>query len=519
MRFNVIDKHESPPNSGTNEAYLRIDHWNDYSFVTTFHVWLFDENGTKHDLGHVKIGFKGQDTSISTYSTIQSGFENLGDDYFSLGTDLSYYLKLKKDLSSSCSAEYLQGINDVVANPDRMAIAENEQVWGTSLLRGVSLSTIYGQFRRVLDGGIALTNFDFIYTRPQEDNFAGVELHFKVVANSKPSTNIHAIIGRNGAGKTTLMNGMIDAIVNQPDSKSSFLQVDWLKKKPIGTSYFSNLVSISFSAFDPFSPPPERSDPKLGTCYVYVGLKDCEDETGTILKSLNALYQDFIASAEQCFREKPRTERWLSAISTLESDENFSEMNLKDLVSNYETNYKSDSLEKFKSRCLSLLKEMSSGHIIVILIITKLVAKVEEKTLVLLDEPESHLHPPLLSAFTRALSELLHDRNGVGIIATHSPVVLQEIPRSCVWKITRSRLAISAARPDVETFGENVGILTREVFGLEVVKSGYLTLISESVSNGLSYEEVLQEFSGNVGFEAKAVIMSMIADRDAKALL
>jgi predicted ATP-dependent endonuclease of OLD family len=69
---------------------------------------------------------------------------------------------------------------------------------------------------------------------------------------------------------------------------------------------------------------------------------------------------------------------------------------------------------------------MSSGHAIVLLTITRLVATVEEKTLVLLDEPESHLHPPLLSAFIRALSDLLYDRNGVAIIATHSPVVLQE---------------------------------------------------------------------------------------------
>ncbi len=40
---------------------------------------------------------------------------------------------------------------------------------------------------------------------------------------------------------------------------------------------------------------------------------------------------------------------------------------------------------------------MSSGHAIVLLTVTKLVARVEEKTLVLIDEPESHLHPPLLS--------------------------------------------------------------------------------------------------------------------------
>ena len=50
---------------------------------------------------------------------------------------------------------------------------------------------------------------------------------------------------------------------------------------------------------------------------------------------------------------------------------------------------------------------LSSGHKIVLLTITKLVEMVSEKTLVILDEPELHLHPPLLSSFIRSLSHLL----------------------------------------------------------------------------------------------------------------
>ncbi|MEK5757114.1 AAA family ATPase, partial [Acinetobacter variabilis] len=75
-----------------------------------------------------------------------------------------------------------------------------------------------------------------------------------------------------------------------------------------------------------------------------------------------------------------------------------------------------------------LFGQLSSGHKIVLLILTRLVETVDEATLVLIDEPESHLHPPLLSAFMSALTELLEDRNGVAIIATHSPVVVQEVP-------------------------------------------------------------------------------------------
>ncbi|MFD7630846.1 AAA family ATPase [Streptomyces sp. NPDC059851] len=66
-----------------------------------------------------------------------------------------------------------------------------------------------------------------------------------------------------------------------------------------------------------------------------------------------------------------------------------------------------------------------------------LIEHVAERSLVLIDEPESHLHPPLLASFIQTLSRLLTERNGVAVVATHSPpVVLQEVPRSCVYKLS-----------------------------------------------------------------------------------
>jgi len=156
---------------------------------------------------------------------------------------------------------------------------------------------------------------------------------------------------------------------------------------------------------------------------------------------------------------------------------------------------------------------MSSGHAIVLLTITKLVARLEEKTLVLFDEPESHLHPPLLSALVRSLSELLYDRNAVAIIATHSPVVLQEIPKSCVWKINRVGLASSSSRPESETFGENVGLLTRDVFGLEVAKSGFNALLAKEAEQALTYEQALDAFKQQVGFEGRAILKALMRGR------
>ena len=506
MKFHKLNRNVRPPNTGQNCVYLQIDHWNDYSFVTMFQLSLHDENGTFHELGNIKIGFKNQDESISTHSTLPTNFQELPENYFSLGTDVDYYATLKNNFSDDFTHNFLTSLKDIVFDSDNLAIASNEKVLSTSLLRMVRMSMVKGQFKTVLDGGVPLTDFKFMYQRNQEEKFAGIELDFEVKAYSKPITNIYAIIGRNGVGKTTILNGMVDAITTKHETQGTFINKGEWEPSPIDDEYFSSLISISFSAFDPFVPPPDQPDPEFGPCYYYIGLKDSSDEEKTRLKTLKQLHKEFVDSLSQCFSDANKRKRWLTAITTLSSDENFAEMELDSLA-----NFTEETLRK---NAFNRIELMSSGHAVVLLTLTKLVATVVEKTLILVDEPESHLHPPLLSAFTRALSQLLFDRNGVAIIATHSPVVLQEIPRSCVWKVTRSRLTISKKNPDIESFGENVGVLTREVFGLEVVKSGFHTLLTDAVQKGSSYEDIVNEYGGQLGYEAKAILQSMILERD-----
>lgn len=88
---------------------------------------------------------------------------------------------------------------------------------------------------------------------------------------------------------------------------------------------------------------------------------------------------------------------------------------------------------EIKAQAIPFFKKLSSGHSALMLIVTQLVRKLDDKFLLLIDEPESHLHPPLLGLFVNCLSWLLRERNAVSIIATHSPVILQEVPRESVW--------------------------------------------------------------------------------------
>ncbi|MGF6400597.1 putative ATPase [Pseudomonas frederiksbergensis] len=520
MEFVILPVGTRKPSQGKSTVYLEKDNWNDFSFVTMFYMSLYDQAGALWEIGRVKIGFKGQTTSTTTYSKLSEKFEKLPEVFFSLGQGVDFYKSMHK-LDQSLRKEILYALRDIVSRPELIDDISNEEVLGTSLLREYSLSVVKGQFARVLDGKAELTGFSFRYATPETDDFGSINMNFNVTIDAKPSTNIHAVIGRNGVGKTTLLNGMIGAITGEANEVNvGDFYGKWGQK--IESDYFSSLVSVSFSAFDPFTPPKEQSDPAKGTCYFYIGLKSRDEEER--LRTIPELRNDCIKALSWCFNNSAKTQRWLSAIEKLGSDENFSLMRLEQLESVYRgvraslaATEQSDSeifKEAYLAKASPYLSKMSSGHAIVLLTITRLVATVEEKTLVLLDEPESHLHPPLLSAFIRALADLLHDQNGVSIIATHSPVVLQEIPRSCAWIIHRVGKNILTDRPKVETFAENVGVLTTEVFNLEVERSGFHDLLAISVRSGKTYEEIIQDYSGQLGFEGKAILRALVSSRD-----
>ncbi len=503
MFIHVVNTPWDIPHSQKSSIFLVKDNWNDHGFYTTFSLVVFDDKEVKHEIGYVQIALKGQKENERISGKIRECDTVLSDEFFSLGGSEDYYEKMNK-IPDIVRKSVLHALNDIVSNPSKIEELKNEEVFEKSLLRSASLTTIKEQYARILKGGAVLTKFEFKFVRKDMKERSDITLDFKVYPESKPKTNIHVLIGRDGIGKTTILHGMIDSIVGDNIEKQKFMTEDFIgKDTKIDNEYFSRVVSVSFSAFDPFKPHSQQDDPTKGTCYSYIGLKSNNKEG---LKEISVLYDEFIEALIICVHKKQ--ERWLSAIQTLESDNNFSEMNLKNLT-NFEG--KADDL---RTEGLERISSMSSGHAIVLITLTLLVATVEEKTLVLIDEPESHLHPPLLSAFVRALSNLLTSRNGVAIIATHSPVVLQEVPKSCAWKISRYGSIFTTIRPRIETFGENVGVLTRDVFGLEVENSGFYHLLKNSVEAGKSFNEIMGDYNQQLGVEGRLILANLVASAE-----
>lgn len=510
ISFKVLElKAKATPQSGV--VQLIPGDWDDFSYKTSFVAVYFDSTGKRVSLGTVKIGYASQGRGW-TLDKLEKTFTELPPGWFSLGQDVDYYKTLHDELTEDDRTTLLVALRDVVADDAILQEVQEDGVFESSMLRGVSIAAIHDQFRRVLRGLATLTDFKFTYVQAGDGKTAEFDLKFTVVANSIPSTNVHVLTGRNGVGKTTLLNGMVDAlsfIDPAPQNGSGFRMTSTLldTNKQMPNDYFGRLVSVSFSAFDPFVPPADREQSKRGPAYMYVGMKNTRrgEDTQGPPKTHAELVKDFADSFEVCLRPNKRI-LWLAAVERLSSDPNFKRMKLPELL-------ELDDPQALV-KAAQMAEAMSSGHAIVLLTLTKLVETVEEKTLVLLDEPESHLHPPLLSAFTRALADLLHHRNGVAIIATHSPVVLQEVPKSCVWKLDRVGAQGQAERPERETFGENVGILTREVFNLEVSESGFHELMKRAAESGASYEDVVKQYRGQLGAEARAILLGLLAQRD-----
>ena len=525
LTFFVVDSWAMLPREGRLQAYLVHDSWDDwFSYQTKYSLHLFDERGNRRSFGSLKMGQVGlQKAHAPADATIPvapghripqlpRAFTGLNPNFFvSLGQSEDFYSSLRTLPAALCE-RILLALCDCAYDIKLFERYINEPVMTTSLLRDVRPENVRNRLQKLAHGNEELTRFKFQYTLPLSPIEPGQlvpppppTLTFHVEPNSFPPTNVHVLVGRNGAGKTRFIQSLVNTLLQKPDGRIAPGRLEKLGDN-IDQWDFAGLVSVSFSVFDEFEPPPSAA--KLKIRAGFIGLRTMEERDGQVFETLmtkDGLAYDFVKSFAKC-REEPRLTRWRRAIQTLSTDPLFAEVDVERFLD--------VTGEGWEAAIAHAYGKLSSGHSIVLLTITRLVELVEQNTLVVLDEPEGHLHPPLLSAFVRAVSDLLISRNGVALISTHSPVVLQEVPMSCVWVLQRTRTYATVQRPTMETFGESAGVLTREVFGLEVSHSGFHQMVAKAANQpGQTFEQVTQHFGHQLGSEARTLARSLVALR------
>lgn len=487
MKFIVLE-HSNKYSLTVNNRYIYLieDNWDDYTYKTMYDVFVFNEDNRKIYLGKVKIG------SIHMQGgervNLAEEFSRLNEEYFSIGQSADYYEKLKL-LSEDYRKEYYIALRDIAYNNEILEQNKELKVMKKSLLRDININTARYQFHRISHGGEKQVPYEFKYEENiGQENYFGLD--FKITPDSLPEDNIHVIIGRNGVGKTRLIKNIISTILNKEDFNKKIYRNVTFVKTDIKNEEFSEIIHISFSAFD-------RNLQFQDDNFCKIGLAK-----GELSDPIEKIFSESFLSVTY----GQRKENLKQVIDILDYDYLFRESEINTFLDvDFTQNANTEKL-------ISTFKKMSSGHKIILLSLVQLVQKVQEKTLVFIDEPEGHLHPPLLAAFIRALSVILREYNGAAIIATHSPVILQEVPSSCVWKLVRHGKYTIPERPRIETFGEDVSTLLSDIFGLEIEKSGFRKVLTNLVDKNpnCSYNEILAKLNGRLGSEGRFLLQTLI---------
>ncbi|WP_171105905.1 MULTISPECIES: AAA family ATPase [unclassified Ruegeria] len=534
MKFTVFPPSRSEP-SDFSGAALQQDEWNDYSFQTQYHLYLKTDEFSGL-IGTVKLLRRGQ-TSTDPLQLQPGPLNPLDDAWVSLGQELDYYERLAQ-LSEPLRIEILEHLRDALSVSDHADSFVEEEGWRTSILRFIDWESFHRDATVLLE-----RNYDRVAR-------TGLTLEFQmagwrdplVLDFQAPRPVVHqqssvlpdrlaVIIGRNGSGKSTLLSRLARILhASQRDrTGESLSKLGKVSPEGIG---FTRVVNIAYSAFDAFQLPGidyrERNqlveDLEKGTGrYHYCGLRNLAKEVrrsegvgdvdGMPIQEIGLDRQETVLfkTGEQLALEFERTvkrieemdrqEVFSEVCNVLATDPSFSDLGVNPAAT-------------VIGNPLSWFQVWSTGHKIVMHASASLVAYTEPKSIVLIDEPESHLHPPLLASFMHAVRLILEKNDAFGVVATHSPVVAQETLHRHTSVVRRNGGETTIRRPKIETYGESIGEISNEVFGLTSDTTDFHTVLSSLVERGLSLEQIEELFDLGLSLQARAFALSELAQRD-----
>lgn len=112
------------------------------------------------------------------------------------------------------------------------------------------------------------------------------------------------------------------------------------------------------------------------------------------------------------------------------------------------------------------LLPLSSGQLTFIRFAANACLHIENGTMVLFDEPETHLHPNYVSNFIHLLDTLLLQTGSFAILATHSAYFVRMMPSSQVIILAQEGPSVvTATTPRLKTLGADIGAISSFVFG------------------------------------------------------
>ena len=436
--------------------------WDDYGHKTSFKLHYIDQDGKNLSVGKVKICKKNEN---KTLDVIPMSFLSLDSNYCSLGQDTSYNSNLKIILGEDAMA-FLYAMRDAAAFSRISDDFENDSGFRHSLLRDNSADIALNLGRYVLAGFDPDERVNFTYNTQlayaPDFNF-NLKFDFGRINQEDNFNRVIAIIGENGVGKTSLLFNLAKSIANQ--QKDCFIPHNPL---------FTKVVAASYSMFDKFYDIDARA-----FNFEYCGMHN--NEGGLMdLEQLKARHKRN-AETINALNRGLCLKKFLDNILSNDMLESLFEKDRR------ETRFKYNVYEDYYGK-------MSSGQTMLTNLIIDITANVRSNCLIMIDEPEVHLHPNAITQIINVVNLVCDRFSSCCIMATHSPLVIQSLLSRNVLIMERDIDGIPVVRQmRVESLGENLTTINEEIFSNGQRDKYYRQLIKKAVEGKESMEQVLQE--------------------------
>lgn len=434
--------------------------------------------------------------------------------------DRQAYQYMFRQLSREVALRLLLRINDLVAL--------NELKPGSRILRQVRTSShdLWSQlfredeerfalvdFRRSMDyQKRAMASLDRVESLAADVPLWGghfklpLKLSFPVVLGQRQLQNV--VIGPNGSGKTNLLLGLAKCVLNnrveiRPDERDNLglnVHHHYRSSAPIQVAVFTYeramWSTLRRKGVAVYEQGVRASDWRKLTQLIYEILSSRPENHDGLrdLRLLREILSGFIDVSElrlplHSAQPAAQRSRWIDRDDDLQ-------ISLEVLTSTPELFMDAVARLDRGNAPFMRTKEgreyaLSSGQRSLVLFCARLMIASRDSALVLIDEPENHLHPRFITLMVQTLARTLQATGSRALIVTHSPFVVREFERSTVKVLKTSAEGIPEMfRPSLQTLGADVAMISDYVFEDEQIRKGFHESIDRAIRT--------QQFQGNL---------------------
>lgn len=470
---------------------LNHEAWDDFGIKGTFDLAV-SIRGKITQIGEVKVMDRER---ASGKPQIKEGINSLSENFCSLGQSIQYYERIK-GLGVNLERKILEGLRDCGYDISIYEQFKDTPQFNSSLIRfsaaGQALSFAQDMYSKIMGPpeDIAMS-FNFSAKLKGFKKKHNLVFSFGGAESALIPSNINVLIGRNGTGKTQILSELAKAISGYGYSNKEELLNARQEAFSAARPGFGNTIVVSYSAFDMFEIPGktklEKDElQKQGHIfgYKYCGLRERVRGDVYKIKSLDEVADEFATAYHAIVKKSKSSGIWNKCLRNVLNDPSFSDIGQENFVDDF--------------------KKLSSGQKIILSILAQILEHIEPKSIIIIDEPETHLHPSLMAAFMHSLTEILKTFQSYAVIATHSPVILQETPSKFV-QVLDGTVANPVVRPlDFESFGEEISTLTEKVFKVALEEANFYSVLRTLAKKGLTADQMQSLFGARLGFTARS---------------